>query len=34
VLSLREIGIMTGLGTLYVAGYTVVAYLIFVEKEL
>lgn len=34
VLSLREIGIMSGLGALYVAGYTVVAYLIFVEKEL
>ena len=34
VLSLREIGIMTGIGTLYVIGYTVVAYLVFVEKEL
>jgi hypothetical protein len=34
VLSLREIGIMTSIGTLYVVGYTVVAYLVFVEKEL
>lgn len=34
VLTLREVGIMSGLGALYVVGYTVVAYLIFVEKEL
>lgn len=34
VLSLENVGTMTGIGVLYVVGYTTVAYLLFVEKEL